>query len=116
MQQRDILVTARAGGFRRAGRAWPADSTHVSAGSLTDDQYAAVLAEANLDAAGDPLSDDDPARLPEPGLAVIFPGPPEPESSEPESSESEPESSESEPEPARPTPSRRRRRGVINGA
>lgn len=46
-----LQVTAKRAGFRRAGRAWPAEPTVVPIGGedgLTADQVAAIEAEPNL--------------------------------------------------------------------
>lgn len=46
---KSFIVSAKAEGFRRAGRAWSKAATTVSAGDLTDAQIEALLGEPMLD-------------------------------------------------------------------
>ncbi len=43
-----LRVSALVAGFRRAGRAWPAEATEVSADEFTKPQIAALKAEPGL--------------------------------------------------------------------
>jgi len=52
-----LVVQARRDGFRRAGRAWPAEPTVVEIDDFTEDQVGELLAEPQLvvtPSAGDP--------------------------------------------------------------
>jgi hypothetical protein len=55
-----LEVTALTPGFRRAGRAWPAEPVTVSISEFSDAQLAALLAESNLVVSllpGEPLAE-----------------------------------------------------------
>jgi hypothetical protein len=77
-ENRILVVTAKRPGFRRAGRAWPAERTEAPAADFRPDQVEAILADpmlvARLEDAPEPADAPRPAAEIHETLLDVFPG------------------------------------------